>query len=228
MHDFMNKDITRDFIRSKRPCAAGYRWYLKREETLSGYQRLLDDLVQEGRVDDACWLLDQLGPTDDVLTLDGLHADALVFAGSVVCHGPLEVGTVIRAGGSLTAAGGVRAGTLLQVGGDVHVEGALQCGGAARVGGDTRVEWSLRVAGAFSAGGHVRVGWEADWGGVAEVQGPLTVGMDLVAAADVTCHGGVKVGGDLRVAGTLEVAQCGFVRAVARPERLVSGCWVAP
>jgi len=64
MHDFMNKDITRDFIRSKRPCAAGYRWYLKREETLSGYQRLLDDLVQEGRVDDACWLLDQLGPTE--------------------------------------------------------------------------------------------------------------------------------------------------------------------
>jgi len=144
MHDFMNKDITRDFIRSKRPCAAGYRWYLKREETLSGYQRLLDDLVQEGRVDDACWLLDQLGPTDDVLTLDGLHADALVFAGSVVCHGPLEVGTVIRTGGSLTAAGGVRAGTLLQVGGDVHVEGALQCGGAA--GWGVTCGWNGRCA----------------------------------------------------------------------------------
>ncbi len=72
-------DITRQFIRAKRPCADGYRWYLRRQEGASNYQALLDDLVREGRVDDACWMLDQFGPTNDVLELEHLEADPLVF-----------------------------------------------------------------------------------------------------------------------------------------------------
>ncbi len=200
-------DITREFIRSKKPCTAGYRWYLKRQEDLSGYQQLLDDLVQEGHIADACWLLDQLGPTDDVLTLDALHAEAFVYAGSVVCKGPIEVGTVMRTGASLAVRGGVRVGSQLQVGGDLRVEGSVQCEGPFAVAGDTRVEWSLRVLGAVAAGGHLRVGWEADCGGPAVVQRSVTVGQDLVAGADFSCRSGMKVGGDVHVAGTLEVAQ---------------------
>ena len=80
-------NITRNFIRAKRPCAEGFRWFLRRQEVGSNYQTLLDDLVREGRVGDACWLLDQFGPTDDVLRVDAIHADALVFAGTVECAG---------------------------------------------------------------------------------------------------------------------------------------------
>ena len=84
-------DITRQFIRAKQPCADGYRWYLRRQEGASNYQALLDDLVREGRVEDACWMLDQFGPTNDVLEVDHLEADALVFAGSVHCRGHADV-----------------------------------------------------------------------------------------------------------------------------------------
>ena len=38
---------------------------VSRQEGASNYQALLDDLVREGRVEDACWMLDQFGPTTD-------------------------------------------------------------------------------------------------------------------------------------------------------------------
>ena len=101
-------DITRQFIRAKQPCADGYRWYLRRQEGASNYQALLDDLVREGRVEDACWMLDQFGPTNDVLEVDHLEADALVFAGSVRCRGHADVEGVLRTGRSLSVLGGLR------------------------------------------------------------------------------------------------------------------------
>ena len=101
-------DITRHFIRAKRPCADGYRWYLRRQEGASNYQALLDDLVREGRLEDACWMLDQFGPTNDVLEVDHLEADALVFAGSVRCRGHADVEGVLRTGRSLSVLGGLR------------------------------------------------------------------------------------------------------------------------
>jgi predicted acyltransferase (DUF342 family) len=202
----IRKDITRDFIRSKRPCTDGYRWYLKRQETLSDYQALLDDLVAAGRLDDACWLLDQLGPTDDVLHLDQLDVQALVFAGSVECRGSLDVDTVLRTGRSLNVGGGVRAGAL-QVGEDLRVGGALQCAGALQVASDTRVGWSLRVRQALRCGGHLRVGWDVGVEGDMRVEGRINVGHGVVVGGHMWCQGGVRTGGDLAVAGALDVAQ---------------------
>lgn len=290
MNSFEKMDITRDFIRSKRPCSNGYRWYLKRQEAVSGYQRLLDDLVLEGRVADACWLLDQLGPTDDVLTVDEWSAEALVFAGTVVCRRSLDVDTVLRTGGALTVMGGIRAGTLLQVGGELRTGGAVQCGGAMKVGSDARIGWSLNVAEGLTVGGGLRVGWDLFAAGQAHVEGQVNVGQGLVAEADFVCHAGMRTGADLTVAGSLDVSQgvwaagsirggrhlqcgwgmlagddivaegairagetlqaggviesgpdygvfaglvtpmdawerCAFVRASAKPARLISGCW---
>lgn len=119
-------DITRHFIRAKQPCADGYRWYLRRQEGASNYQALLDDLVREGRVEDACWMLDQFGPTNDVLEVDHLEADALVFAGSVRCRGHADVEGVLRTGRSLSMLGGLRVGGALRVGEDLRVAGAVR------------------------------------------------------------------------------------------------------
>ena len=132
-------DITRQFIRAKRPCADGYRWYLRRQEGASNYQALLDDLVREGRVEDACWMLDQFGPTNDVLEVEHLGADALVFAGSVRCGGSADVDGVLRTGRSLSVRGGLRVGGALRVGEDLRVSGALRCDGDVRWHGDARV-----------------------------------------------------------------------------------------
>jgi len=190
-------DITRHFIRAKRPCADGYRWYLRRQEGASNYQALLDDLVREGRVEDACWMLDQFGPTNDVLEVDHLEADALVFAGSVRCQGSADVDGVLRTGRSLSVLGGLRVGGALRVGEDLRVAGALRCEGSVRLHGDARVGGSLVVAQRLQCTGGLRVGGELDAGASAHIGGHCTVGQDLRVAGALDGGGGIKVGGHL-------------------------------
>lgn len=190
-------DITRQFIRAKQPCADGYRWYLRRQEGASNYQALLDDLVREGRVEDACWMLDQFGPTNDVLEIEHLEADALVFAGSVRCLGSADVDGVLRTGRSLSVLGGLRVGGALRVGEDLRVSGALRCDGSVQLHSDARVGWSLAVAQRLQCTGSLRVGGELDCGASAHIGGYCTVGQDLRVIGDLDCGSGIKVGGHL-------------------------------
>ena len=52
-------EFTKKFLRAKSPCADGFRWFSRHVEDGSGYQQVLDTLVDAGRVGDACWLLSQ-------------------------------------------------------------------------------------------------------------------------------------------------------------------------
>lgn len=93
----MDMELSQNFLRAKSPCAAGFRWFVRNRHDGNDYQRVLDALVSDGRVEDARWLMNQFGPTDAVLEVDHLEADALVFAGSVVVHGELRVpGSCVR------------------------------------------------------------------------------------------------------------------------------------
>lgn len=51
-------ELTQNFIKAKRPCASGYRWYVRNRDGGTDYQHLLDGLVRDGRITDACWLLE--------------------------------------------------------------------------------------------------------------------------------------------------------------------------
>ena len=62
-------DISRQFVRQKQPCAEGFRWFLRHFREGGNYQELLDKLVADNRAADACWLIDQFGPTDAVLVV---------------------------------------------------------------------------------------------------------------------------------------------------------------
>ena len=200
-------DITRQFLRAKQPCADGYRWYLRRQEGASNYQALLDNLVREGRVEDACWMLDQFGPTNDVLEVDHLEADALVFAGSVRCRGHADVEGVLRTARSLSVLGGLRVGCALRVGEDLRVAGAVRCEGSARQHGDARVGWSLTVAQRLQCTGSLRVGGELDCGAAAHVGGHCRVTQDLRVVGDLSCDGGIKVGGHLQTDAAVQAAR---------------------
>lgn len=122
-------EFTKRFLRAKSPCADGFRWFSRNVQDGAGYQQALDTLVAAGRVDDACWLLDQFGPTNEVLTLDTLDAEALVFAGTLVVRGAIAADR-LRVGRALRAGAGLRTDGDLGVGEDLRVEGALACGGA--------------------------------------------------------------------------------------------------
>jgi hypothetical protein len=205
-------EVALDFIRSKRPCSDGYRWLLRRHETRSNYQTLLDELVAQGRAADACWLLDQLGPTDEVLSVDNLCADALVFAGTVTCRGSADVGGLLRVGRRLKVDGGLRVEGDLTVGEELRVAGAVHCAGHTDIGSDARIGWSLSVGRAFTCGGRARVGWDAEISGPARIQGSTVVGQALTVGEDFECLSTVKTGGDLTAAGTVDV-RLGIVSA---------------
>ena len=101
--------LTRSFVRAKRPCTDGFRWFVRQFGEGGDYQAMLDEMVAAGRVGDACWLLEQFGPTDELRVVDAIEADAIVFAGTLEVRGGVDVEGVLRVGRSLQAGAGVRA-----------------------------------------------------------------------------------------------------------------------
>jgi hypothetical protein len=187
-------DLNKHFIKTKRPCADGFRWFLKHHHAGADYQPLLDDLVRAGRTGDACWLLEQFGPTDAVLEVDAIDAEALVFAGSLLVHGGVEVETVLATGGGIRAGGGIRTGQALASGGDIRAGGAIRCGGALKAGGDICAEWNIAAVAGLRAAGNVRAGWDIDCGGAADVGGNCIAGHGIAFGAAARCGRGLRAG----------------------------------
>lgn len=144
-------EFTKRFLRAKNPCANGFRWFVRHVEDGASYQEALDTLVQAGRVEDACWLLTQFGPTDAVLTVDAIEAEAIVFSGTLEVRGHIEVSTVVRAGRMIRAGGGIRAGEQIIAGDGIRVGGGIRCDGSLSSGGDVRAEWGIEVQQALSS-----------------------------------------------------------------------------
>lgn len=199
-------EFTRQFLRAKNPCANGFRWFTRNVQDGSGYQDALDTLVQAGRVEDACWLLAQFGPTQEVLTLDAIEADAIVFAGSLQVRGNIDADTVVHTGGSIRAGGGLRVGGPITCGGDIRVDGGIHAGGSLQAG-DVRAEWGLEVQGDMTCRGELRTGWDTVCSGRLQVQGAAFIGQDLTAEGAVECSKGLRVGGHLTGRGSLRAAQ---------------------
>ena len=44
--------LTRSFVRAKRPCTNGFRWFVRQFDEGGNYQELLDTMVAAGRVDE--------------------------------------------------------------------------------------------------------------------------------------------------------------------------------
>lgn len=188
-------EFTNTFLRAKSPCADGFRWFVRNVEDGSGYQEALDTLVNAGRVEDACWLLAQFGPTSAVLRVDALDAEAVVFAGALEVRGGIDVGTVVQAGRSIRAGGGLRAGRAIVAGEDIRVAGSILSNGTLQAGGDVRADWGIEVQGAMLCGGHVRAAWDVLCHGKLSLTGSAFVGQDLIIHAGVECGKSLRAGG---------------------------------
>ncbi|MCW5654231.1 MAG: hypothetical protein KIT53_10845 [Hydrogenophaga sp.] len=210
-------EISRRLVKAKNPCAQGFRWLLRHHPDGHDYQPLLDALVADGRVDDACWLLDQFGPTHAVLRLDRLAGEAIVFAGSLDVRGDIDVGTVLRVGRTLRAGGYVRVGGAARAGGDIVVDGGLETG-SIEAGGDVHA-LRLDIEGAVRVEGQLRTTQDVVCQQDLDVRGRVAVGGALVSRGRVHCGRSLQVRGDLQADGDIRAGEgilvCGAVHAGA-------------
>jgi predicted acyltransferase (DUF342 family) len=196
-------ELTKEFIKSKRPCAAGFRWFLRTHHGGGDYQPLLDALVSDGRVDDACWLLTQFGPTDAVFAVEAIDAEAIVFAGSLEVRGNIDVDSIVRAGRSIKAGGGIRAGTAITAGEDIRAGGGIRSNGLIDAGGDVRAGWCIEVEDALTCKGDLRAEWDVSCGGALAVGGNATIGQDIRATGDVRVGKSLRSGGSITGEGSI-------------------------
>lgn len=121
-------DLTQHFIKTKQPCADGFRWFLRHHKDGSSYQDLLDALVDAGRVNDACWLLDQFGTTNETLTLDHLDRRHRVRGFVAVAADSFRASSGISAGAQINCAMHLEAGWGIRDGESIHARGAIRSG----------------------------------------------------------------------------------------------------
>ena len=114
--------ITKELLREKGACAAGYRDFLKefpKEKYPDGveYQDLLDCCAEKG-FSYGSWLLSVFGRTDDVRKVDGdlITEKSIIFAGRLEVSGSIEAGEGIEAGCGIKAGRGVKAGCGIKAG----------------------------------------------------------------------------------------------------------------
>lgn len=198
--------LTKKFVKAKNPCASGYRWFLRDQNGQGDYQQILDALVADDRVDDACWLLDQFGPTDAVLEVDAIDAKAMVFAGTLIARMDINVDTVLRAGQAIRCSGGIRAGTDIVAGGGIDARGSIISGGHIRAEGDVVAGWGIEAASRFECGGQARAQWDLQAGQGVAVTGDIRVGQDVVAGGSIKCEQGIKAGGRVQAEHDIVVA----------------------
>ena len=108
--------ITKELLREKGACAAGYMDFLKefpQEKYPDGveYQDLLD-CCAEKNFSYGLWLLSEFGRTDDVRKVDGdlITEKSIIFAGRLEVSGSIKAGWAIEAGCGIEAGEGIKAG----------------------------------------------------------------------------------------------------------------------
>ena len=118
--------ITKELLREKGACAAGYRDFLKEfpeEKYPDGveYQDLLD-CCAEKNFSYGSWLLSEFGRTDDVRRIDG----DLITKKSIIFAGRLEVSGIIKAGWGIEAGKGIKAGWGIEAGCEFGIYAGLR------------------------------------------------------------------------------------------------------
>ncbi len=216
--------LTTGLIKAKSPCVDGFRWYLRHHAGGGDYQQVLDALVAAGRVGDACWLLDQFGPTNAVLQADAIVAGHLVFAGTIVARRGIEVDGTLRAGRAIRCEGSIRAGTL-SAGSSVRAAAGIRCDGALEAGEEVEAGWGIATAGKLQCGGHLRARRDLVCGGALQAGGAIAVGGDLLVEGQLHGRASLQAGGLVRSGEDIGVAQGLLARGAVECGRHLEAGW---
>ena len=97
--------ITKTMLKKWNACAAGYRWFMRRFPEGEGeYQDALNALAEDGRPDDAHWLMNHAGAdANAVIELDSIDCKHFFAAGRLVIKSSVVVECYLRAGSGIKA-----------------------------------------------------------------------------------------------------------------------------
>ena len=144
--------ITKELLREKGACAAGYRDFLKEfpeEKYPDGveYQDLLDCCAEKG-FSYGSWLLSVFGRTDDVRKVDGdlITEKSIIFAGRLEVSGSIEAGWGIKAGCGIEAGWGIKAGCGIEAGEGIEAGWGIEAGEGIEAG------WGIKAGLGIKAG----------------------------------------------------------------------------
>jgi hypothetical protein len=126
--------ITKELLKEKGACAAGYRDFLKEypvDKYPDGveYQELLD-CCAEKNFSYGSWLLGAFGKTDEVRKIDGdlIVEKGIIFAGRLEVKGCIKAGCGIKAGWGIKAGRGIEAGEGIEAGCGIEAGEGIEAG----------------------------------------------------------------------------------------------------
>ncbi len=209
--------ITKELLREKGACAAGYRDFLKEfpeEKYPDGveYQDLLDCCAEKG-FSYGSWLLSVFGRTDDVRKVDGdlITEKSIIFAGRLEVSGSIEAGEGIEAGLGIEAGWGIKAGEGIEAGLGIEAGEGIEAGLGIEAGWGIKAGEGIEAGLGIEAGEGIKAGEgiEAGWG--------IEAGEGIEAG----CKFGIYAG--LRVRITSEYRK---IIAKTKPENIMCGEFV--
>ena len=133
--------ITRDRLAQLGACKSGMDFFDKTyPDGQAEYQDMLDKAVTGGHTDYATWLLDKIGPTEDILEVEEINEKELdiVFAGRIF----IKLGVVVR---RLIAGKGIKAGLGIKAVKGIEAGWGIEAGRGIEAGGEYGIYAGLRV-----------------------------------------------------------------------------------
>ena len=176
---------------------------------------------------------------EDIHSGGAIFCDTLLKAGgaiktawSIEAQGDIYAES-LRTGWELRCAGKVQVRGEAIIGREVQVQGALQCDKGLRAGGDVQVQGLLEAGqgiaaqGDIDCGNHIQAGW-----GI-KTLGDLRAACSIRAGETLQADGEIAAGQGYGVFAGMNVQMdawpdCAWVRALRKPQGLVSGWWDAP
>ena len=156
--------ITKELLKEKGACAAGYRDFLKEypvDKYPDGveYQELLD-CCAEKNFSYGSWLLGAFGKTGEVRKIDGdlIVEEGIIFAGWLEVKGCIKAGDGIEAGWGIEAGEGIEAGWGIEAGDGIEAGWGVKAGWGIEAGGGIKAGWGIKAGGGIKAGEDIKAG----------------------------------------------------------------------
>ena len=185
--------ITKELLKEKGACAAGYRDFLKEypvDKYPDGveYQELLD-CCAEKNFNYGTWLLGVFGRTDDVRKIDGdlIVEKGIIFAGRLEVKGCIKAGLGIEAGWGIKAGEGIKAGCGIEAGGGIKAGCGIEAGCGIKAGLGIKAGEGIEAGFGIDAGDGIK----AVWG--------IKAGEGIEAGRGIEAGNGIKAGDEFGI-----------------------------